>query len=520
MRIASASAAREMDSLAERSWGLNAFALVEAAGRSCADALVKFLGDRYRPQESRLIVFAGSGNNGADALVLLRTLIVKYALPASHGRVIVHRPNDGGPSVRNQALLSVSQLDVPVIPWEEEALETGELRSSDILIDGIVGTGIRGPLSGVAERMAGTLNRLRYEGDGEPPTLVSIDVPSGLFDLWVPPMPMVQPDLVLAVEPVKELLYRPAIRPLIGTPLAVEGIFPQKLLATLPPWELVNFKDLVSRIPQVSPRAYKHQRGVVEIWAGSPGASGAARIAARGAQAAGAGLVRLRVDREIQDVLTANAGGVMVSRGQGEGGAAESDRFSPQGVLLGPGWSWSDERARILRTMWEREQGGLALVLDADAIAPAKEYRFSGRTIFTPHPGEFLRLLEPGSVTRETLAADPIPLLQRVAQERNATILLKGHVLHIASPDGRVSVVDGMVGALAAGGSGDLLAGFTVALAARMARLSESWDPHTCALAAAALLIEAGREAAAEMGFMDPLEIAPVAARLAGNAWL
>jgi NAD(P)H-hydrate epimerase len=226
------------------------------------------------------------------------------------------------------------------------------------------------------------------------------------------------------------------------------------------------------------------------------------------------------VDREIQDVLAANAGGVMVSSPKGEGESAEQDRFIPQAVLLGPGWSWTDERARILQTLWEREQRGLALVLDADAIAPAKGYRFSGRTIFTPHPIEFLRLLEPGTLTKEELAADPIPPLRRAAQERNATIVLKGHVLHIVSPDGRVSVVDGMVGALAAGGSGDLLAGFTVALAARMARLGESWDPHTCALGAAALLIQAGREAASEGGFIDPLEIAPVAARLAGSAWL
>jgi hypothetical protein len=198
-----------------------------------------------------------------------------------------------------------------------------------------------------------------------------------------------------------------------------------------------------SRIPAVPPDAYKYTRGVAEIRAGSPGSAGAARIAARGAQAAGAGLVRLAVDAALYPVLAASSGGIMVV----EAGSAADDgscRFRPDAALLGPGWGNAAGRKEALEAALAREAEGTPLVLDADAIALAKGRVFHGGAILTPHPGELANF---SGVSREDLAANPLAILKDAAAKANAVILFKTEVLIAAAPEGsgfRLAVIDGM----------------------------------------------------------------------------
>jgi NAD(P)H-hydrate epimerase len=199
------------------------------------------------------------------------------------------------------------------------------------------------------------------------------------------------------------------------------------------------------------------------------------------------------------------------------GGDGGDERFSPGARLLGPGWGRGEDRAGPLRRALEAEAEGVPLILDADAIFMARDRRFRGNTIITPHPGEFALYC---GVPKEEVLADPLPLLRKTAAERQVFILFKGHVLFIVSPEGRMGVVDGMTPALAAGGSGDLLAGFCAAIAARMGRTEKGFDGFACAAAAAALLVKAARSPALRGKFADPLEIAGEAAVLAGSAWL
>jgi NAD(P)H-hydrate epimerase len=111
---------------------------------------------------------------------------------------------------------------------------------------------------------------------------------------------------------------------------------------------------------------------------------------------------------------------------------------------------------------------------------------------------------------------NPVPVLTEIAKEKKATILFKSHVLIIAAEDGRIGIVDGMVPVLAAGGSGDLLAGLCVGLAARMAA-SHIFDGYKCAAMAAALFIAAGKSLCS---FIDPLELAGVVSKMAAEVWI
>jgi NAD(P)H-hydrate epimerase len=143
--------------------------------------------------------------------------------------------------------------------------------------------------------------------------------------------------------------------------------------------------------------------------------------------------------------------------------------------------------------------------------------KFHGNTVLTPHPGEFAAWT---GISPEELFRDPGGILLKTARERNGVILFKGCVLLIAAPDGRLGYVDGMIPALGAGGTGDLLAGFCAALAARMKAGEGKFDGYACACAAAALLIESARREGLESRFIDPLDLAEGAAKTAGSAWL
>jgi NAD(P)H-hydrate epimerase len=518
--------ARLLDAEASTHWGLHPFALVEAAGRACAGVFYGAFPQVFaRPRGAfpRIVALSGGGNNGADAMVMLRALILRDRAAPCFSAVLMSRrpdPADTGPWAA--ACRSLEKMKVPVRVWDSGAGDA--LAQADIIIDGVAGTGLKGPLTGSALDMVSAVNRLGEQAPaGFRPLVVSVDLPSGNFDGWKPGMPMVKAGAVLAIEPQKLCLYKPAARPFGGAILPVGGVFPRPLLDEFQGPRLIDWETGVSLVNGIKAEAYKYERGLVEIRAGSPGAAGAAKLAAAGAQAAGAGLVRLIADPSIYPVLAAESWGVMVvpdevvksdpPGSEGPGGG----RFSPGAALLGPGWGTGPDRARILSTYLAREEQGLPLVLDADAISLARDAVFHGNTILTPHPGEFAAYT---GIDREEILSDPVPPLLRAAREKNAVILFKSHVLYIASFDGRLGVIDGMAPCLAAGGTGDVLAGFCAAIAARTGRSGKPFDGYAAAAAAASLLIRAGRSPELAGRFTDPKEIAAAAASAAGSAWL
>jgi NAD(P)H-hydrate epimerase len=458
-----------------------------------------------------VVALAGSGNNAADALVMLRALLLEGRVDPAAAFVLAARlPAEGEQTPLSLAFRAIEKLDVPVRVWDAEQA-AGPLARADIIIDGLTGTGLRGPLRGTALEMAEAVNRLRK---GRRPFVVSIDVPSGGFDLWRPGMPVLEADATLAIEPHKRCLYTPALRTFAGKILSVGGIFPRSLMEKYREAELLSWQCAASRVPVVTHDAHKYGRGLVEIRAGSPGAAGAARLAARGAQAAGAGLVRLIVDDSLYPLIAPNAWGIMVAPGSA---AVAEGRFQPDAVLLGPGWGRGADRLRLLEICLPLEEQGVPLILDADALHLAGDLTFHGNAILTPHAGEFAAYT---GLSVEAVLVETAPVLRRFAKERNACILFKSHVLYIAAPDGRLGIVDGMSPVLAAGGTGDVLAGFCAAIAARQARSGAVFDGYVCASAAAALLIRAASDQAIGGRFIDPGELADAAAGIAGNAWL
>jgi NAD(P)H-hydrate epimerase len=502
-----------LDLEAQGSWGFNVFSLIEAAGRLAAQ---RFTGayPAFFEKPPRITIAAGTGNNAADAMTMLRYWILSSRVEAASSALLLSRlPKNGETGPWVDLFGSLEKMKVPVFVWDSSCLQNDILSQRDIIVDGIAGTGLSGPLRGTALEMVNAINLLGNESSvyASRPFVVSVDVPSGNSDEWQPGMPMIKADLTLAIEPQKYCLYTPGARALAGKILPVGGIFPKEIIDNYKGAELLEWEDVRGKISKIRPEAYKHERGTVEIRAGSPGATGAAMIAARGSQAAGAGLVRLVTDEDIYPILASQAAGVMVTPDSG----FREDRWKPDAMVLGPGWGNTKNRAQTLEKALFLERSGTALILDADAIELAKDKDFHGNVIFTPHPGEFCKIT---GLKKEELLARTAPLLLRYAKEHNGVLLFKSHVITIAAPDGRLGIVDGMSPGLAAGGSGDLLAGFCGAIAARMLHEGRSFDAYTVAAAASALLIASARYF--KTRFTDPMELAGKAADLAGEAWL
>jgi NAD(P)H-hydrate epimerase len=515
-KLVSAEAAAQLDKEASMSWGLNPFALVEAAGRTAASRLVRNFPALFL-KRPKIAVFAGSGNNGADGMVMAKSLIMRGK--ADDVLLILNKaPDISNPQTPHaQALLFLAKMNIPFLVWDgaapfseyaEKREKIEKIEKFDIILDGITGTGLEGPMRKQAAEMVNIINEAKHVKK------VSIDMPSGNFDGWRKEMPIVRADATLAIEPLKLCLYRPASRPFAGRIIRVEGIFPQALIGSYAEAELLDWRTERRKIPAIRPDAYKYSRGVIEIHAGSIGATGAARIAARGAEASGAGLVRLLVDEDIYQVVASSSKGVMVAPALSSAGS----RFPPDALLLGPGWGRDSKRLPALQKALEQQD--IPLVLDADAIRLAKNINahFNGKTILTPHAGEFSAF---SGVPKDEILADPIPILKKTAREAHAVILFKSHVMFIAAEDGRLGVIDGMTPVLGSGGSGDLLAGLCAGIAGRMqkdaAAGAAAFDAYTCACSAASLLIAAGKKT---RGFGDPFVLADNAAQLAADAWL
>jgi NAD(P)H-hydrate epimerase len=493
--------ARELDVEASGNWGLNTFALVEGAGRACARVFIEEV--KLKTTE-KYLVLAGSGNNAADALVMLKTLVLEGYTKASDCVVFVTRL----PSPASQAS-AVEKIGVKILEWDKEKASAA-LAGADFVIDGIAGTGLKGALKDNALEMANAVKGL----DGKKkPIVVSIDIPSGNFDGFRVEMAAVKADITLAIEPRKICLYTPAARAYAGKIISVNGIFPKELLAKHGEAELICWEDACQRVPAVEKTHHKYQRGLVEIRAGSVGASGAALLASGGSQAAGAGLVRLIVDPSLYPVVAPACSGVMAV----PGGLPDTEgRFSPSAVLLGPGWGRTEDRKKIFESFLSLEEKGIPLLLDADALPLAKDAVFHGNAILTPHTGEAAALF---GVSKEEMLSDTVRILKEQSSKRNAHILFKSHVMYAASPDGRLGIIDGMNPLLACGGTGDVLSGFCAAIASRL-RAMAAFDGYICACAAASLLIKCAESEEIAGKFIDPAQLLSAASFIAGSAWL
>jgi len=421
------------------------------------------------------LAICGRGNNGGDALAVLR----RMSFAGRSGLAAVVQDNPG--TACSRRLEEARACGVSIIGEGETEKAMAAVAAAGIILDGITGTGFKGP-----RRTGGSrIHELFSQARGP---VVAIDLPSFVGPLASfaadPPAP-VGAFCTLSVEPLKAETFYHGYRRFAGRVIPVGGVFPCSSGADSPV-QLLDAGDLQRHLPGLEPDMHKGQRGALGIMAGSLGSTGAAVLCARAGTAAGAGSVTLMVEDGLVPVLSSLLVSQMVRPVSDPG----TRRFNA--VAAGPGWGLDASNAKLLGGLYASET---PLVLDADALrllalnAPATR---GASLVLTPHPGEFLPLatIAMGGAIADPAAVelagkrtkwDTAAMVTETARHFGAVIVLKGSVTWIGDPEGHLAVWDGRNPLLATAGSGDVLAGL---IGGFLARGSSAWDAALAAVMA------------------------------------
>ncbi len=468
-------------------------ALMQRAAAGLAATCARLLGRVYG---ARVVVLAGSGDNGGDALYAAERLTRRGA--RTHAVLAGSRVHPGGAAALRGAGGRLVQ------PGDEAAPRL--IDDADLIIDGMLGIGGRGglrePQSSFAERAAGAGGMV-----------VAVDLPSGIdADTGAVDGTAVRADVTVTFGTYKPgLLIDPGASHAGVTELVDIGL--GRDLAE-PDVVALQSGDVAEMLPRPSAGADKYRRGVLGVHAGSDRFTGAAVLSVGGAVHGGAGMVRylasspgvagLVRERWPEAVITVARPPADVARAA----AVISEVGRVQAWVAGPGMGTSDDAGRLLAAVLDTD---VPVLVDADGLtllaAGPLPLRRAAPTLLTPHAGELARLLR---VSREDVEARRLEHARRGAAELGATVLLKGSTTVIAGRGAPAWVNTMQTGWLATAGTGDVLSGLAGALIAQGLEL-----PHAAA-AAAYLHGLAGRisSSGAPIGAADVIGALPAAFRV------
>ncbi|HEX7051672.1 MAG TPA: NAD(P)H-hydrate dehydratase [Longimicrobiales bacterium] len=433
--LPTATEATAVDREAEARHGIPSRVLMENAGRSAALVV-----DRLFPR-GRVVAAVGGGNNGGDALVLLRTL-------RAWGRDVAALPV--GRRAPDAALAHGHE-----VPRLDPGTASTAFADAAVVVDGILGTGATGAPREDAAAVVRQIN-----ASGRP--VVALDVPTGVDPTTgrIPGEAVCANVTLCFGWPKQGLMFQPG-RGRCGRLIALEIAFPPDSAGRPPSAALLTPGWAAARLPMRAPDAYKGTAGELLVLAGRAGVAGAAAIASHAAGRAGAGYVRLASSAANRAVLqTVVPEAVFVDRDDEAALAAAA--ATADAILVGPGMGTDADGRTAFERLLDRTPGTPAL-LDADALTllgrepDAVRRRIGERPlVLTPHPGEAHRL---SGWPIERIREAPLEAARSLAERFAAVVLLKGAPSVIAAPD--VPTLIGTVGSseLAKAGMGDQLAG-------------------------------------------------------------
>jgi hydroxyethylthiazole kinase-like uncharacterized protein yjeF len=422
--------------------GTPGFALMLRAGQAVAEAAMDLV------EQGPILVVAGRGNNGGDGFVAATELVARGRSVS----IILLCERD---TLQGDAALAARGWKGPVLPCNAMAVGAPAL-----IIDALFGAGLNRPVKGDPHDIIEAIN-----ASGAP--ILSVDLPSGINGTTGAVMGVA----VRASETVTFFRRKPAHLLLPGRihcgrmRLADIGI-DAGVLDEIRPLTFENIPDLwraAFPVPRID--GHKYARGHAVVLSGDMAATGAARLAARGALRAGAGLVTLASPR---DALAINASALTAVMIRAIDTKTEfSDMLADKRLnacLIGPGAGVGEHTRDLVLAALSAERG---LVLDADALtsfAQAPDQLFGAikassypQVVLTPHQGEFQRLFN--DIRDQNLLHSKLELVRAAAQDSGAIVLLKGPDTVVASPDGRAAISANAPPWLATAGAGDVLAG-------------------------------------------------------------
>jgi len=496
MKVVTAEEMRVIDRRTIEGYSIPGSVLMERAGLAVASRIKEAFSPR------KVIIIAGSGNNGGDGLVVARNLYnegwdVKVFLTV--------KPED----LKGDALLQYRiavKFGLKIFPINEFLTNYSSLITRHcILVDALFGTGLSKNVTGALSEVISYLNRSNVP-------IFSVDIPSGISsDNGQIMGKAVRADYTVTFGLPKRghLLYPGAQH---SGKLFIEDIgFPKELLNSEKLHIELLTKDKVSPlIPQRPRYSHKGNYGHVLIIAGSKGKTGAAIMAAKACLRSGAGLVTLGIPKSLADVFQSRVTEEMILALPDKGDGTLSQRASrvilnflnerATTLAIGPGIGISSDTKKLMEILIKTST--TPMLIDADGINSLKGERaiFSkvkAPIILTPHPGEMARLLgkQKGvSVKTQDIERNRINVPFSFAKETGTYLVLKGVPTIIAGPDGMAYINSTGNPGMASAGTGDVLTGMISAF------LSQGLSPTHASILGVYMHGFAGDSAAAEKG--------------------
>jgi hydroxyethylthiazole kinase-like uncharacterized protein yjeF len=466
---------------------------------TCASVLDRVYG-------ARVVVLAGSGDNGGDALYAGARLAARGAQvtaiavgPRLHAAAAAELLGCGGRLVA-AAGDGAAPDDVGI-----GARARSAIAAADLVVDGLTGIGGHGGLREPAATLAQLTEHARRDGA----LVIAVDLPSGIdADTGEVTGAVIRADLTVTFGTIKPgLLIDPGAERAGPTELIDIGLGPY-----LPEPAVVSLQaaDVAAALPHPTAESDKYRRGVLGLVAGSEQYTGAAVLSAGGAIKGGAGMVRLVSAAPAIDVARQRwPEAVLTTYDPGRPGDAIEAAGRVQAWAIGPGIGTGDIAHALLATVLASDE---PVLIDADGLTVLAAHREllprRGPTLITPHAGELGRLL---TADRADVEARRLHYATAAAAELGVTVLLKGSTTVIADADARCPVHVNSTGSswLATAGSGDVLSGLAGSL------LAQGLAALSAAAVAAYLHGLAGRLAAADapIGASDLLGAVPAAIR-------
>ncbi len=464
LKIVRSDQMREMDRFTIEELGVPGVVLMENAGVGSYRIIREMLPTDRVPLVS---IFCGKGNNGGDGLVVARHLWDDGVAV----EVFIFGKEE---EIRGDArtnLNIVQNFGIPVqFVSNLQQLQNHFDPSTDLVVDALLGTGIKGAVYGLMKEAIEFINSLDA-------MVVSIDVPSGLnADSPVVEGVAVSADATVTMALPKHChLFYPA-REFVGDLHVVDIGIPHYVRQSEGvKIQLVEDADI--ELPARPEYAHKYTCGKVAVLAGSPGFTGAAALTAEAALRIGAGLVKLAVPESLNPILETKLTEVItVPYTTGKSGQFNEHSLAELEELLewcdvlaiGPGLGRGPETQKAILAVLEKFTK--PAVIDADALfalanQPLILNQPHPQWVLTPHHGEFRRFLP--EIGKEELQRDFVKLAQETAGKFQLHLLLKGAPSLVATPEGEVFVNSTGNAGLASGGTGDVLTGMVAGLLAQ-----------------------------------------------------
>lgn len=414
-------------------------------------------------KQFRVVVFAGRGNNGADALAIARMLTEE----AYHVETYLFNPSGVLSDECETNRQRLQQMHDAHFTEVTDGFDPPQLGKRDVVIDGLFGSGLTRPLTG------GFAAVVQYINESEA-QVVSIDIPSGLFgedNRSNDQTAIIRADVTITFGFPKLAFFLPESASFAGEWKVVDiGLHPEAVEQTATCWKWITEEDVAAMFHPRDRFAHKGTFGHALLVSGSRGKMGAAILSGRACLRSGAGLVTIHIPQRGELALQTAFPEAMISldiHNNHFSGVPDLAAYTAVGV--GPGIGQHLETGAAFERLLQSSKR--PMVIDADGLNILSSnhdlYRFiPANSILTPHPKEFDRMAGISATAYERLQK-----ARTFAMEKKVIVVLKGAYTAVCSPDGEVCFNSSGNPGMATAGSGDVLTGLLLGL------LAQGYDP-------------------------------------------